>query len=97
MPCKKFILKTLFIWPPGPLKVYNYHSTKTTVSKPLVVIPNQAATSIHSEVRNLARKKFQRKSNLQYNYKFSCEHVLIQAVKRTENSHESNFNLLSSH
>ena len=86
MACKKFILKTLFIC----LQVLSkfttkYHSTETTVS-------------IHSEVRGfLGRKKFQRKSNLQYNYKYSCEHILIQAVKRTENSHESNFNLLSAH
>jgi hypothetical protein len=64
MACKKFILKTLFIC----LQVLSkfttkYHSTETTVS-------------IHSEVRGfLGRKKFQRKSNLQYNYKYSCVHV----------------------
>ena len=55
MPCKKFILKTLIIWPPDPLKVYYVllFSTEFTVSNHQVVIPNQAATSIYSEVRAL--------------------------------------------
>ena len=48
MPSKKFILKTLIIRPPGPLKVYYfYFSTEFTVSNHPVVIPNQAATSIY--------------------------------------------------